>query len=263
MPRAAREHSESGIYHVILKGINGQDIFEEDADKTKFLYILSDAKTECGFELYAYALMNNHVHLILREKEIPLDKIFKRIGSRYVLWFNTKYVRSGHLFQDRFMSEPIEDDEYLTTAICYIHYNPLRGGLSHDLRYEFSSYPDYLLETGDGGVSQTERLFHDLTDTTPMTKMGAKQFLDFHDVSKEQSIMEISALSGHYLTEEAAREILSKHCNINSAADFQRYPKEQQIEIIRFARDKGISIRQLNRLTGVSRSMIDRWSKTE
>lgn len=259
MARAARQTSSTGIYHVILRGINQQDIFEEAADKMKFLYIVSDEKNNSQFVLFAYALMNNHVHLLIREGNTTIDKIIRAIGSKYAIWYNMKYMRTGPLFQDRFKSEPVEDEEYLTTAICYIHYNPLRGGLSSTLSYDFSSYLDYLAAAG---IETTPRpLSRFLVDTSVMHKMGNQAFLEFHDTAKERSILEINALSGHYFTEEMAREILSKHCNIHSVADFQRFSKEQQIEIVLFARNRGVSIRQLNRLTGLSRGMIERWEK--
>lgn len=150
MPRTAREESKTGVYHVILRGINQQNIFEDDEDKNKFLWIIREVKELCGFSVFAYCLMNNHVHLLIRVGNQPLGQIFKRIEGKYVYWFNNKYQRSGHLFQDRFKSEPVEDDEYLLTAICYIHYNPLRAGLSENLYYKYSSFSDYYFGTGDG-----------------------------------------------------------------------------------------------------------------
>ena len=251
MARSARITSSTGIYHVILRGINQQDIFEEKDDKIKFLYILSDVKEKCHFSLYAYALMSNHIHLLMKTNDKPIDQVMRQIGSKYVLWYNTKYQRTGPLFQDRFKSEPIEDEKYLMTVICYIHYNPLRGGISPSLSYDFSSYPDYLSAAGIETLPRP--LAQSLVDTRPMFNIGTDSFLQFHDAPKERSIMEISAGSGHYITEETVREILIKHCGIHSAADFQRRPKEQQIEIIRFACNKGASARQLNRLTGLSR----------
>ena len=267
MPRTAREISESNIYHVILRGINQQNIFEDDEDKKKFLFILRETKELCGYELYAFALMNNHVHLLIKTGNAPLEEIFKRIGGKYVYWYNLKYQRSGHLFQDRFKSEPVEDDEYLLTVICYIHYNPLRAGLCDSLNYKYSSYADYLFETGDGSVSQcfetqNRPLSHPITDTTfPLQTFGAQRFIAFHDKPIERSVMEINELIRPYVTEEQARRILVKLCGAQSTADFQRLPQAEQAEIVALARKRGVSIRQLNRLTGLSRGMIERWSK--
>ncbi len=277
MPRTARETSKTGIYHVILRGINQQNIFEEDEDKTRFLFILQDTKKTCNYELYAYALMNNHVHLLIKTGDAPLEEIFKRIGGKYVYWYNMKYQRTGHLFQDRFKSEPVEDLEYLLTVICYIHYNPLRGGLSDSLNYKYSSYADYIFETGDGSVSQGKSqpiigssasetqnrpLSQAITDTNyPLQTIGAAQFIAFHDAPTERSVMEINESKAFYLTEEQSKRLLEKICGAKSAADFQRLSQAEQAETIILARKRGASVRQLNRLTGLSRGMIERWTK--
>jgi putative transposase len=122
MPRRARKLSLTGIYHVMLRGINQQKIMEDKEDKEKLLTILKECKLISGYKLYAYCLMGNHLHLIIKVEEEPLDKIFKRICGRYVYWYNAKYRRVGHLFQDRFKSEPIEDERYLLSVLRYIHY---------------------------------------------------------------------------------------------------------------------------------------------
>ena len=110
MPRQARRKSESGIYHVMLRGINKQVIFEDEEDSLKFLETLKNYKAISGYKIFAYCLMSNHIHLLLKVEKENLDLIIKRIASSYVYWYNWKYHRSGHLFQDRFKSEPVEDD---------------------------------------------------------------------------------------------------------------------------------------------------------
>lgn len=141
MPRSVREKSETGIYHVMLRGINQQIIINEDEDFEKFLDVLKDCKAVSGFELYAYCLMNNHIHLLLKVQKEELSLIFKRIGVRYVCWYNWKYSRHGHLFQDRFKSEPVNDEKYLLTVLRYIHQKPLKAGLAKEIdTYQYSSY---------------------------------------------------------------------------------------------------------------------------
>ena len=121
MPRSARKKSKTGIYHVMLRGINQQQIFEDNEDSEKFLQILKDCKAISEFKLYAYCLMGNHIHLLIHETEEPIEKFMKRIATRFVYWYNIKYQRVGHLFQDRFKSEPVEDDAYFLTVLRYIH----------------------------------------------------------------------------------------------------------------------------------------------
>ncbi len=145
MPRQAREKCESQIYHVMLRGVNRQQIFEDEEDSVCFLDILAECKQISEFELYAYCLMGNHVHLLLKVQNEPLEQIMKRITTRYVYWFNAKYERSGHLFQDRFRSEPVENEQYLLTVLRYIHQNPVKSGICHAVAdYEYSSYREYV-----------------------------------------------------------------------------------------------------------------------
>ena len=97
------------------------------------------------FKLYAYCLMGNHLHLIIRVEKEPLEQIFKRICGRYVYWYNAKYHRVEHLFQDRFKSEPIEDERYFLGAIRYIHQNPVKAGLVKKVgEYPYRSYSCYM-----------------------------------------------------------------------------------------------------------------------
>ena len=270
MPRTARENSNTGIYHVILRGINRQNIFEDDEDKQKFLFILREMKELCDFSIYAYALMDNHVHLLIKVGSLPLEHIFKRIGGKYVYWFNKKYQRTGHLFQDRFKSEPVEDEEYLLTVICYIHYNPPRGGLSPDLNYTYSSFGDYLFDTGDGSLYQNktdkntgdssliQRTVPCITDTAyPLQTFGAEKFIDFHKSPVSKPCMEISAPS-FGLTDEATEKLIFRLCGTTNASDFQRLPVESQKTAMIAAHKKGASYRQLNRLTGLSVGKLQR-----
>jgi REP element-mobilizing transposase RayT len=84
MPRKSRKKSKSGIYHIMIRGINRQNIFEDDEDHEKFLQVLGQYKEKCGYLIYAYCLMGNHVHLLIKEEKEQMEKIFKRIGARYV-----------------------------------------------------------------------------------------------------------------------------------------------------------------------------------
>ena len=145
MPRQARKKSESGIYHVMLRGINGQLIFEDKQDKEKFLLTLKTYKAISEYKIFAYCLMSNHIHLLLKVEKEDLDLVIKRIAGSYVYWYNWKYKRRGHLFQDRFKSEPVEDDAYFLTVVRYIHQNPLKSGICKKVgNYEYSSYKEYI-----------------------------------------------------------------------------------------------------------------------
>ena len=172
MLRSARRHSETGIFHVMLRGINRADLFLEPEDYQRFIEVLRQCKPLCGFELFAWCLMGNHVHLLIRPGREPLSLVMKRVGCRYGYWFNRKYERVGHLFQDRYRSEAVETDAYFLTALRYILQNPIKAGLeAHMGDYPYSSFKAYtgildgLTDTGFalGYIEDQGRLIEFLT----------------------------------------------------------------------------------------------------
>jgi REP element-mobilizing transposase RayT len=130
----------------MLRGNNRQDVFVDDEDKAKIITTISEKKAIDRFTLYAYCVMDNHLHLVLKEEKDYLSRILKRIGTSYAYYFNKKYKRIGHVFQDRYRSESIEDDAYLLGAIRYIHQNPEKTGISSTETYPWSSYHQYFEE---------------------------------------------------------------------------------------------------------------------
>ena len=119
MPRKAREKSSTGIYRAMLRGINAQKIFEDNEDYERIIQTIAKYKEVCGYEIHAYCLMRNHIHVLLKEGKEDLGIVFKRIGASYGNWYNHKYRRNGHLFQDRYKSEVVENDIYFLTVLRY------------------------------------------------------------------------------------------------------------------------------------------------
>ena len=151
MGRAKRVYSEQGIYHIMFRGVNKQNIFEEEFDyKVMSDYILK-LKKKFSFEIYAYCFMTNHVHLILKEKNIgDISLIMKNLLTKYALYFNNKYDRRGHLYESRYKSKPITSDDYLYTSICYVHQNPIKAYVAEKMEdYNWSSYNEYI-KNADG-----------------------------------------------------------------------------------------------------------------
>ncbi|WP_255451080.1 transposase [Sporomusa sp. KB1] len=172
MGRQARKMSTTGYYHVVFRGINRQHLFEEESDFLYFIESLKQLKAEMLFELHAYCLMSNHVHLLMREKQIgDISVIMKRLLTKYVMYFNRKYERSGALIASRYKSVPVEIDEYFVLLMCYIHQNPIKAGIvKKPEEYRFSSYNDYV----QGG---------NLTDTSFSLKMfGRDEWLRLHQI---------------------------------------------------------------------------------
>ncbi|MDP2646349.1 MAG: transposase [Desulfobacterales bacterium] len=129
---------------MLSRGNNRQDIFEADDDRTLFLELIGEFSNRFNIELYAYVLMNNHYHLLIKTIENNLSKSMQWLGTTYTRKFNIKNDRGGHLFQGRFKSIIIENDAYLLQLSCYIHRNPLRAGIVGRLvDYNWSSYRFY------------------------------------------------------------------------------------------------------------------------
>ena len=128
----------------MLRGINKQRIFEDDQDYQKFLETIKAHKEASGYKIYAYCLMNNHIHLLMKEGRESLGIAFRRIGASYVYWYNWKYSRRGRLFQDRYKSEAVETDGYFLTVLRYIHQNPRKAKIAKEIQaYPWSSYREY------------------------------------------------------------------------------------------------------------------------
>jgi REP element-mobilizing transposase RayT len=144
MARAWRIEYEGALYHVISRGNQRQAIFVDDDDRLLFLRSLAEMAERFEVEIYAYVLMSNHYHLLLRTRRANLSKAMQWFGVAYTSRFNLKNRRSGHLFQGRFKSMLVENDAYLLQLSYYLHRNPLRAGMVKRLaNYRWSSYPVY------------------------------------------------------------------------------------------------------------------------
>ena len=248
MPRQARKISQTKTYHIMLRGINQQQIFEDKNDYESFMKILADYKEISGYKVIAYCLMGNHIHLLMRFEKEDIGQSMKRICTKFVYWYNLKYNRVGHLFQDRYKSEPVEDESYLLTAVTYIHQNPLKAGITKTLHYEFSSYAVYAVENYNGFVDRdilfgyiTREKFEELQKSSVTAK-----FLDIEDKPLKR------------LTDESAMDLLSNKFKCNSVSDFQRLQVLVRDKAVCCLYKSGGSIRQISRLTGISVSVIRR-----
>ena len=259
MARKSREVSGTGIYHVMMRGTNRQDIFEDGDDYLRFLGILRNMvypvndtgkplPQRCHF--YAYCLMTNHVHLLVREAEDKLAPAIHRIATAYAHYYNNKYVRFGHLFQDRFKSEPVNDQGYFFTLLRYIHQNPMAAGLSKGIDdYEWSSWKEY--ENYRIGLQDICTVKH-VTARMPIDELRVFvadplpktiQILDFDDGKVN-------------LTDDEVKEFLSNTFGLKQTTDLQLYNRERRNDILREAKQYGASIRQLVRLTGISFAIV-------
>ncbi|HHW00216.1 MAG TPA: transposase [Clostridiaceae bacterium] len=251
MPRRARLLSSTGIYHIMLRGINQQQFLEDREDNEKFIEIVKECKKKCGYKIYAYCLMGNHLHLIIKVENEPLEKIFKRICGRFVYWYNAKYQRVGHLFQDRFKSEPIEEQGYFFRALRYIHQNPVKAGLVKEAgEYPYSSYNCY--------IEAKDNQFVDVDFVLNM--MCKEQLVKYHSETDEDKYLDITERPFR-LTDERAKEVIRKVSKCKNASEFQLLEIKERNSYIRKLRKEGLSIRQISRLTGISKGIVERCGK--
>ena len=180
MSRQPRVTSGTDIYHVMLRGINRQDIFEDQEDYVRFLTCMQqmlEPYDDLGNRLpplctfYAYYLMSNHVHLLIKTHHEDIGATIKHLAVVYAMYFNHKYSRAGHLFKERFKSEPVNDMAYFTTLLRYIHQNPVKAGIvEHVKDYEYSSWCEY-----DGTVEPVFQICNTQTvlNRIPFTELEA------------------------------------------------------------------------------------------
>jgi putative transposase len=133
MPRKSRIDAPGAFHHVIARGINRQKIFLDDSDKKNFLDRLSALLKDSGIKCYAWAVLDNHFHLLLRTGAVPISTLMRRLLTGYAVSHNLRHERFGHLFQNRYKSILCQEDPYILELVRYIHLNPLRAKIASDM----------------------------------------------------------------------------------------------------------------------------------
>ncbi len=149
MSRYPRLYAPGGYFHVVLRGVDQEDIFRDGADRAQFYFYLEEALERFDFRLNVFCLMTTHVHLVLRQGLETVGKVIHRLAFRYARRFNDRWGRRGHLFGDRFKGILVQEDNHLMELVRYVHLNPVRAGMvPRPEAYPWSSYRHYMgLET--------------------------------------------------------------------------------------------------------------------
>ncbi|WP_407269663.1 transposase [Radiobacillus sp. PE A8.2] len=272
MPRPPRRISTNGIYHIMIRGINRQTIFEDDQDRRRFIDTIRRYKDVCKIKVYSYCLMDNHIHLLLKETEIPVSKAVQRIGASYVYWYNNKYERSGHLFQGRYKRENVENVRYFLTVLRYIHQNPVKAGLVDSaFDCKWTSINEYL--AGTGGTRGQIYCANGTTNLTPRSpsfvdidfalqlfssdrKKALQLFSDYMQRSNDDDCLDDHVK--RKVSDDEVRAYLKQMGVLNNSA-LQQMRKQQRNEILlELKKVEGVSLGQLARITGISKSVIFR-----
>ena len=199
--------------------------------------------------------MDNHVHLLLKGELDQISTYMRNVLSTYAIGFNKRYGRSGHLFEGRFLSEPIESDSHFLAAIRYIHHNPQKAGLASHESYRWSSYREYvngMPPIGESVLAQTAFAL-ELLGSLP-------EFVSFHRSESQDCFLEPEDTKTAASNKRALRVALEE-LGKQGLFEVRSLPREERNEAITRLRERGLTLRQIERCTGVSRSQIARICK--
>lgn len=249
MPRASRVLSETQVYHIMIRGVNKQEIFLDNDDKAVFISLLKKVKEKFDFNIYAYVLMNNHIHLEIKDNENCISKIIHKLTTSYALYYNNKYDRVGHLFQDRFRSNPVEDDRYLLNLVRYIHQNPEKARIELTEKYKWSSYFDYINQKRN--LVDIDFILNIIDQNK---KLALIKFKDMHkkilELESSKDILEYEMKN--MLEDYEIIEILQKTIGIEKIKNIKEYTKEGKIKLIsKIKYIKGISTLNLAKILDI------------
>ena len=264
MPRKAREVSETGIYHVLMRGIDKRDIFQDETDKQKFVELMIKKRNISNFNLYAYCVMDNHVHFVIRENQGNLSSYIKGISIGYVCYFNKKYGKAGHLFYDRFKSEAIKNEGQLLAAIRFVHNNPVKENIAReDGEYKWSSYNSYIVESFDKYESANFR--KDISEMLSVFSSDRKEAIrGFVEFSKREAIdifcdydildRDLELMKNRLM----AKEVIAQSGIGNDAFASDR--ETLRTVILKLRNEHNISLRQIAEILKLNRGLVQRLS---
>ena len=253
MPRQARQLAESGIYHAMARGVNRDAIFLDNEDFEHFLASLARVRDASGCSVLAYCLMTNHVHLVVRTADEPIGTVMKRLGVRYAGWFNRKYGRVGHVFQDRFKSFPVESDGYFVSLLRYGWNTPVEAGLaSFADEYRWGSRRllgkhSSLIDAEELGRLAPADVLSEPIDPEPID-----------GVAPYESGTEPSKGRRPTRTQPEVDRLLRRACGAGSPTQFHDLPMHTRRRAIAELRTRGVSYSQIAGATGMSPSAVRR-----
>ena len=251
MPRQSREYSESQIYHVILRGIDKQIIFYDDKDRYVFLNQILITLEKYKYEIYAYCLMSNHIHLVLRIKDEFLSKAIQSLEIRYSKYFNEKYERSGHFFENRFKSKVVNDEKYFLDVCRYVHRNPEKAKISSTESYKWSSYHEYIHREK---IINKEVLLNYYEN---QIEQFTRYTLDVNRIKDDENYAEFEILDK--IDDKELIGIILRILEFDSIEEISKLNITLQKELINKIKNiKGTNINQISRVTKVSRGIIKR-----
>lgn len=239
----------------MTRGIDKMDIYHDKQDRLKYLDILQKVKQLSGCELYAFCLMTNHTHLLIKELDTEISKILGSIGIRYAMYFNKKYGRIGSLFQDRFRSETIRSEPQLLACARYIHNNPVKAGMAdYPDDYRWSSYRGYL--SGDMDLLDSDYLLSALDSDMNTARIQIKKFTL---TENEDRFIEFEPISDSVEeNREQVGVIIAEHFKL-CVDDVKNLKKKERDAVIAYLKaNTDLSCRELADVLEISKDIVYR-----
>ncbi len=259
MPRQPRKQSCSSVYHCMLRGINKQDIFFDKKDYLEFQSIIKKTKEAFFYQLYSYVLMPNHIHLEIKDENQKLSQIIHSMATSYANYFNKKYQRVGHLFENRFRSKNVENSCYILNLVRYIHQNPVKAGLTQMSKYAWSSYVEYFLNQKiENKIVDTDEIFSMFSSEKEQAR---REFLEFNKkrFKFQDSIELLEYEMRNKLTDEEVIYFIKEMLGIENIQEIQRYNKNDRDKMIqKIKKIQGVTQLQIARILGINIRIVQR-----
>ncbi len=255
LPRTVREKSVSNVYHIIFRGNDKQDIFYDDQDRLYFLEKIIETKEKFNYEVYAYCLMDNHIHLIIKVKDNILSKAMQSLEVRYVAYFNKRIQRCGHLFENRFYSKRIEFLSYFLNVCRYVHRNPEKANMEKTDNYKWSSFNSYISQINNyKAIVNTKVLLHYFDNNIEKLKKFTLEYDDKDDLYQLAEFELISKLS-----EDEICDIIKKKFNLKNASDISLLGENEKSQALKELKNiVGTSQAQISRVTRLTKYYINK-----
>lgn len=250
MTREPRNRILTEFNHIMLRGIGHMNIFMDEDDHLRFMETIKRFNRAGEIKIHAFCLMSNHVHLLVQASPEAIPGFMKSIEVSYAQYFNSTQEHVGHLFQNRYKSEAITSEQYFLTAFRYILLNPQAAGICRWEEYRWSSSKTYLMMDDDG-----------ITDTSLITDIigGGAEVVCFVNRNAEDSFnIAEPVLHGKRLTDNKALKTIQAISGMKDPLLIQGIDRETRNELLATLKKKGITIRQIERMTGINRNTIQR-----
>jgi len=241
MPRKPRIEYPGAFYHVIVRGNQKQRVFKDAADFQKYLQTLAIYKNRTSSRIYAYVLMNNHVHLLIETQDVPLSKVMQGLNQTYTMYFNRRYRTVGHLFQGRYKAILCDRDAYLLGLVKYIHENPVRAKIAERLdAYLWSSHQAYTGKSNPLSLVDTDQVLRMFSENKTRARKKYREFMAEQDGLDRKEVYATidQRLKGD---DEFVDRVLEQHDKVSNRNRLKRPPLEVISQVVEKEYDVALS----------------------